>query len=276
MATTPASDALVTVPPVQRRLLWTLGLGAFGLAFSITTTAAYLPPLLHRFTDSGGLIGVILGAEGIFALTVSPVVGPWSDSFHTPLGSAAAVHARRAGPDGVLPAADAVHAEPLDDGRDRDVVLLRLLPLRDAVPRALPGHAPPSTVRPLTGNPAHPARDRDRDRARRRRPPVQGLAAFALHPRLGPDDGRVRGDDPARAGGRGPRPRLRGLLGLHPAQLAHLLAGRGRTALPARQLGVGGRVRGGEDVRRPLHHRRAEPVEGAVVRACWGRSQPGT
>ncbi len=86
METTPASQALVTVPPVQRRLLWKLGLGAFGLAFSITTTAAYLPPLLHRFTSSGGLIGAILGAEGIFALTLSPIVGPWSDSFHTPLG----------------------------------------------------------------------------------------------------------------------------------------------------------------------------------------------
>ena len=75
METTPASQALATVPPVQRRLLWKLGLGAFGLAFSITTTAAYLPPLLHRFTDSGGLIGVILGAEGIFALTISPIIG---------------------------------------------------------------------------------------------------------------------------------------------------------------------------------------------------------
>ena len=30
--------------------MWSLGLGAFGLAFSITTTAAYLPPLLNRFT----------------------------------------------------------------------------------------------------------------------------------------------------------------------------------------------------------------------------------
>jgi MFS family permease len=71
---------------VPTRLFWTLGLGAFGLAFSITTTAAYLPPLLHRFTDSGGVIGVILGAEGAFALCLSPIVGPWSDSFHTPLG----------------------------------------------------------------------------------------------------------------------------------------------------------------------------------------------
>ncbi len=86
MAATSSSEALVRVPAVRSRLLWALGLGAFGLAFSITTTAAYLPPLLHRFTSSGGLIGAILGAEGIFALTLSPIVGPWSDAFHTPLG----------------------------------------------------------------------------------------------------------------------------------------------------------------------------------------------
>ncbi len=86
MATAPASQALVTLRSPPRRLIWTLGLGAFGLAFSITTTAAYLPPLLHRFTNSGGLIGVVLGAEGVFALLLSPVIGPWSDSFHTPMG----------------------------------------------------------------------------------------------------------------------------------------------------------------------------------------------
>jgi MFS family permease len=73
-------------PYLRRGLVWILGLGAFGLAFSITTTAAYLPPLLHRFTASGGLIGLILGAEGVFALLLSPVIGPWSDSFHTPMG----------------------------------------------------------------------------------------------------------------------------------------------------------------------------------------------
>src|SRR6478735_10473263 len=73
-------------PPVRRSLFWKLGLGAFGLAFSITTTAAYLPPVLSRFTDSGTLIGLVLGAEGVFALCLSPVIGPWSDTFHTPLG----------------------------------------------------------------------------------------------------------------------------------------------------------------------------------------------
>jgi MFS family permease len=82
----PVSQALVAQPPVQRRLFWTLGLGAFGLAFSITTISVALPPLLHTFTDSGTLIGIAIGAEGLFALTLSPIVGPWSDSFHTPLG----------------------------------------------------------------------------------------------------------------------------------------------------------------------------------------------
>jgi MFS family permease len=69
-----------------RRLVWVLGLGAFGLAFSLTTTAAYLPRLLDRFTDSTGLIGLVLGAEGAFALTLPLVIGPWSDTFHTPMG----------------------------------------------------------------------------------------------------------------------------------------------------------------------------------------------
>jgi MFS family permease len=67
-------------------LPWTLGLGAFGLAFSLTTTSAYLPPLLGRFTDSRTLIAVVLGSEGLFALTLPRVIGPWSDTFQTPLG----------------------------------------------------------------------------------------------------------------------------------------------------------------------------------------------
>jgi MFS family permease len=66
--------------------VWVLGLGAFGLAYSITTTAAYLPPLLGRFTSSGTLIGLILGAEGAFAIALPLVIGPWSDTFYTPIG----------------------------------------------------------------------------------------------------------------------------------------------------------------------------------------------
>jgi MFS family permease len=63
-----------------------LGLGAFGLAWALTTTAAYLPALLERFTDSTTLIALVLASEGLFALTLPLVIGPWSDGFHTPLG----------------------------------------------------------------------------------------------------------------------------------------------------------------------------------------------
>jgi MFS family permease len=72
--------------PGRRGLVWILGLGAFGLAFSITTTAAYLPPLLERYTDSNTMIAAVLAAEGVFALSLPLVIGPWSDTFQTPMG----------------------------------------------------------------------------------------------------------------------------------------------------------------------------------------------
>lgn len=67
-------------------LIWTLGFGALGLAWSVTTVAAYLPPLLQRFTSSDTLIGLVLGAEGLFALTLPLIIGPLSDATRTPLG----------------------------------------------------------------------------------------------------------------------------------------------------------------------------------------------
>ncbi len=78
---------IVQLPQQRNRSLpWTLGLGAFGLALSLTATSAYLPPLLGQFTDSRALIAVVLGSEGLFALTLPLVTGPWSDTFQTPLG----------------------------------------------------------------------------------------------------------------------------------------------------------------------------------------------
>jgi MFS family permease len=77
---------IVPLPQRRRGLPWVLGLGAFGLALSLTTTSAYLPPLLEKFTSSRTLIAVILGSEGIFALTLPLVIGPWSDTFQTPMG----------------------------------------------------------------------------------------------------------------------------------------------------------------------------------------------
>lgn len=79
-------DPRILLQGTQRRLVWILGLGAFGLAYSLTTTAAYLPPLLGEFTGSTTLIALVLAAEGLFALTLPVVIGPWSDTFHTPLG----------------------------------------------------------------------------------------------------------------------------------------------------------------------------------------------
>jgi MFS family permease len=68
------------------RLVWSLGLGAFGLAWSITTVAAYLPPLLEKFTDSSTLIGLVLAAEGVFAFFIPLLVGPMSDATSMSLG----------------------------------------------------------------------------------------------------------------------------------------------------------------------------------------------
>jgi MFS family permease len=72
--------------PGVARTIVTLGVGAFGLAWSLTTTAAYLPPVLGQYTSSTTLIALVLAAEGAFALTLPLVIGPWSDTFHTPLG----------------------------------------------------------------------------------------------------------------------------------------------------------------------------------------------
>jgi MFS family permease len=72
--------------PARRGLVWLLGTGAFGLAFSITIMRAYLPPFLKHFTGSATLIAAVIAAEGVFALTLPLVIGPWSDTFHTPLG----------------------------------------------------------------------------------------------------------------------------------------------------------------------------------------------
>jgi MFS family permease len=85
-AVSPASALPLPREPGARSTIWVLGLGAFGLAFSLTTTAAYLPPLLGHFTGSTTLIALVLAAEGAFALTLPLVIGPWSDTFHTPLG----------------------------------------------------------------------------------------------------------------------------------------------------------------------------------------------
>ena len=74
--------------PVQsvHGLTWVLGVGAFGLAWSITTVAAYVPAILEEYTPSTTLIGLVLAAEGLFAIFVPLLIGPISDATQTELG----------------------------------------------------------------------------------------------------------------------------------------------------------------------------------------------
>ena len=80
-------------------------------------------------------------------------------------------------PDRLLPRADGVHAEPLDDGAARLRVLLRLLRLRAAVSRPLPRSAPRADLRPRAGRAAPDARAGARHGGDRRRLALPLLAA---------------------------------------------------------------------------------------------------
>ena len=80
------ADGYVAALRENRRLIWVLSLGAFGLAWSITTVAAYLPSILETFTNSAVLVGFVLAAEGGFAIVLPLLVGPLSDATRTPFG----------------------------------------------------------------------------------------------------------------------------------------------------------------------------------------------
>ena len=267
-----------SVISARRGIVWILGLGAFGLAFSITTTAAYLPPLLERFTDSNTMIAAVLAAEGVFALTLPLVIGPWSDTFKTPMGRRRPFMLAALGPIGFCLAHPRLHAEHLDGDADRARVLLRLLRLRASVPRALPGRAAREHVRALAGRAARHARDRARARARRRRLPLPRLAA-------GPVPARLRSRPPPRAARRScsstrRRTRARGSsagVRSYVRTSWQRLPRRARgAALPARERGLGGHVRGDADVRRPLHHARARRSRSRRRPRCWRRSRSAT
>src|SRR5215210_7453339 len=96
------------------RLIWILGLGAFGLAYSITTVAAYLPPVLAKSTDSSTLIGLVLAAEGVFAFFIPFLVGPMSDATDS-AWPPPSVHAPRARTDGGHARPGRVHAQLAPD-----------------------------------------------------------------------------------------------------------------------------------------------------------------
>ena len=82
-------------PDGHARTIVVLGVGALGLAWSLTTTAAYLPPLLERFTGSTTLIALVLAAEGLFALTPPARDRPVERRLPHAARAPPAVHARR-------------------------------------------------------------------------------------------------------------------------------------------------------------------------------------
>jgi MFS family permease len=62
----------------ERRFLALLGLPAFALSLAVTTVSGLLPVLLEE--RAGPLVaGALVAMEGVFALVVPPLVGPWSD-----------------------------------------------------------------------------------------------------------------------------------------------------------------------------------------------------
>lgn len=62
-----------------------LGLPAMGLAFAMTTVAAFVPVVLHAKNPSGTLAGAVVGGEGALALALPLVLGPLSDRTATRL-----------------------------------------------------------------------------------------------------------------------------------------------------------------------------------------------
>jgi MFS family permease len=69
----------------ERRLLVLLGAPSFALSLAVTTVSALAPVLLQEFT-SAAITGLLIGAEGIFALFIPTLVGSRSDRLRTRLG----------------------------------------------------------------------------------------------------------------------------------------------------------------------------------------------
>jgi MFS family permease len=70
----------------ERRTLAFLGLPTLGMALALTTVSTYLSRVVEGFTSSTVLIGLILGAQGIFAVAIPIFVGTWSDRLRTSIG----------------------------------------------------------------------------------------------------------------------------------------------------------------------------------------------
>jgi MFS family permease len=69
----------------QRRFLLVLALPAFGLSLAYTLVTTYGPVLLQDVSGPTGT-GLLIGSEGLLALTLPLLIGAWSDRLETRLG----------------------------------------------------------------------------------------------------------------------------------------------------------------------------------------------
>lgn len=69
----------------QRRFLLVLALPAFGLSLAYTLVTTYSPVLLQEVSGPTGT-GLLIGGEGLLALTLPLLIGAWSDRLDTRFG----------------------------------------------------------------------------------------------------------------------------------------------------------------------------------------------
>ena len=70
----------------EKILLVVLALPTLALALAITIVSTYLSEVTRRFTHQTVVIGAIIGGEGVMALWVPLIAGPWSDRLRTGIG----------------------------------------------------------------------------------------------------------------------------------------------------------------------------------------------
>jgi Na+/melibiose symporter-like transporter len=70
----------------ERVRLALLALPTLALAFAITTVSTYLGKVTRTYTQDTIVIGIIIGGEGVMALWIPLIVGPWSDHLRSRIG----------------------------------------------------------------------------------------------------------------------------------------------------------------------------------------------
>ena len=197
----------------------------------------------RRFTNSTTLIALVLAAEGLFALTLPVVIGPWSDTFHTPLGRRRPFMLVALGPMGFSLALVAFMPSFWTTALMVFAFFFAYYvyepPYRGLYPDLLPG----GPLRLVAVGAARAPRRRARRRPHRRRPPLPRLGAVAVPRRRVRRRRRVRDPRVLGARGRGPRTGLPRRARLRADELARLPRRAARAALPDRERGLGGDLR---------------------------------